>query len=71
MDVTQFFIQDEDVYYKWVLEDTLKPVFKWLKNRDEYKFKLEYSDDYKIASVAVYHGGECLLCEEVQETEWL
>lgn len=67
-----YLVMDEDMLYRWNVDSSKrKSVYQWLKNRDEYKFKLEYSDDYKITNIAVYYEGECLLCEEITEVEWL
>lgn len=70
LDQTQYIVQDEDVLYKWEV-DSILPVHEWINNRKEYKFKLEFSEDYTIVSIAVYRGGECILCEEIQEVKYL
>lgn len=70
LEQSQYLIQDEDVLYKWQV-DSILPVHVWIQKRDEYKFKLEFSEDYSIVSIAVYRGGECLLCEEIQEVKYL
>jgi len=67
-----YLIMDEYVFYRWNVDGLKsKSVRQWLKNRDEYNFKLKYRDDYKTASIVVNHGDECLHCEEVSEVEWL
>lgn len=69
-DQVQFLVQDDDVFYKWVPR-SVEPIHEWLKKKDEYKFKVKYSENYTIASITVYRGEECLLCEKIDQVKWL
>lgn len=69
--IIQYIIVDEDMLYRWRVEDTTKPIQTWLCNRNEYKFRLEYNADFSEASIAVYHANVCLLREKVEDVQYL
>lgn len=65
-----YLVIDEDAFYTWNVDGLKsKLVRQWLTDRQTYKFKLEF--DGKITNIAVYKGGECLLCEELEDVIYL
>ena len=65
-----YLVVDEDTLYRWNIDCLKRKTFReCLRRKNEHTFKLEFEGT--IASIAVYRGGECILCEEIEQVEFL